>query len=120
MSKKYFYLAALLLPLGALAQTSTVDDVLMNFMNLLLALIKLMTPLAMLYFFYQLITFIRASNSGAVTLAKSKDMMIFSGIILFVMVGIWTIVGYVQQSLGTSVTTSDLRQTPAIPTELSE
>jgi hypothetical protein len=118
MNKKYIFAFLLLLPSVALAQTYTVDDVLSNFTNLLLALIKLMTPLAMLYFFYQLIQFIRASSAGATTLEKNKDMMIFSGIILFVMIGIWTIVGYVQQSLGTDVTTSDLRQTPTIPTEV--
>lgn len=118
MQKKYFLLGLLLIPATAFAVTGNVDDVLSNFMNVVTTVTKMMVPLAMLYFFYQLILFINASRSGATTLAKSKDTLIYSGIILFVMLGVWTIVGYVQQSIGTSVTNSDIRQTPSIPTEL--
>lgn len=118
MQKKYFLFFLLLIPVTAFAQSSTVDDLLTNFMNVLTVVTRMMVPLAMLYFFYQLIQFINASRSGATTLAKSKDTLIYSGIILFVMVGIWTIVGYVQQSIGASVTNSDIRQTPTMPTEL--
>jgi ABC-type dipeptide/oligopeptide/nickel transport system permease subunit len=118
MYKKFLPIVLFVLPVFAFAQTGTVDDVLMNFMNLLLAVSKLMAPLAMLFFFYQLIQFIKASKEGATTLEKNKDMLIYSGIILFVMVGIWSIVGYIQQSIGPTVTNSDIRETPPIPRDL--
>lgn len=117
MIKKHFSLGLLILaPLIAFAQVSTLDDMLFSFTNLLDVLIKYMAPLAFAFFMYHMIMFIKDSNAGSATLGKSKDMMIYSGIILFVMFGIWTIVGYVQQSVGPSVTQSDLRV--GLPREL--
>ncbi len=118
MKKSILILSLITSPLAAFAATNTVDDVLTNFMNIILAVSQLMAPLAMLFFFWQLIKFIRESHDGATTLAKTKNTLIYAGIILFVMVGIWTIVAYVQSSLGVSVTNSDIRQTPPIPRDV--
>lgn len=106
------------LPVIAFAASGTIDDLLVNFTNILRTLSGLIAPVALIYFFYQLIQFIRASSAGSTSLEKNKAMLIYSGIILFVMVGVWTIVGYVQQSIGTDVTTSDIRETPPIPRDL--
>lgn len=56
-------------------------------------------PLAIAYFFWGLIQFIKAGDSADLK-GKGKDRMIASGVALFLMVGIWTILGYVQKSAG--------------------
>jgi hypothetical protein len=58
-------------------------------------------PLAIAWFFWGLIKFIK--NAQNADLKKDgQKMMINAGIALFLMVGIWTILGYVQKSAGIS------------------
>jgi hypothetical protein len=78
---------------GPLGNTlSQVDAVLKFFLGIAM-------PLAIAFFFWGLIKFIKAGDSSDLK-KGGKTLMINSGIALFLMVGIWTILGYVQKSVG--------------------
>jgi hypothetical protein len=78
---------------GPLGDTlNQVDAVLKFFLGIAM-------PLAIAFFFWGLIQFIKAGDSADLK-GKGKDRMIASGVALFLMVGIWTILGYVQKSAG--------------------
>lgn len=80
---------------GPLGDTlNQVDAVLKFFLGIAM-------PLAIAFFFWGLIQFIKAGDSADLK-GKGKDRMIASGVALFLMVGIWTILGYVQKSAGIS------------------
>lgn len=78
---------------GPLGDTLTQVEAIINFF------LGIAMPLAIAFFFWGLIQFIRAGDSADLK-GKGKNMMISSGVALFLMVGIWTILGYVQKSAG--------------------
>ncbi len=82
-----------------LAQAGTIFDV----MNLLISIIGMIIPillaLAVLVFMWGIVKFIaHAGDEKAVE--EGKTLMIWGMVGLFVMVAIWSIVGYLQSSLG--------------------
>ena len=62
--------------------------------------IPLLMGLAMVAFFYGLVLFIWKGREGGEDLAKAKSFMIYSIVGLFVMVSIWGIVAFMQDSTG--------------------
>lgn len=63
-------------------------------------LVPFLIAVALVVFFYGLVTFIWKGKEGGETLEKSKQLMIYSIGALFVMVSIWGIVAAMQQILG--------------------
>lgn len=69
--------------------------------NIIDTLIPMVAALALLFFFWGIAQFIKASGSGdEAMLEKAKDVMGWGIIALFVMVSIWGIVRIMQQDLG--------------------
>lgn len=101
-------------PTFAFAQSSSADDVLDYILSIVKALSGMVGSLAIAFFFWNLIKFLKSNAEGKADLKKSKDMMIWSGVALFMMVGIWSIVAYVQSSLGADLH-SNITETPALP-----
>ncbi len=113
--KKIFFFAIAFFPLACFAYSSDVDDLLFYIMTLLKVASGLLTSAAFLFFFWTLIQFIYKSREGKEDLAKNKTTLIYSGIALFMMFGIWSVVGYVQSSLGVDLRRVDTTETPALP-----
>lgn len=64
-------------------------------------LFKFLVPFAMAAFFWNMIKMIKLSGEGAFDKLKdAKSAVFFSGVALFLMVGIWSVVAYVQHSVG--------------------
>lgn len=102
MYKRILAVTLLVAPSFALA-ANNVQGPLGDTLNQVDAILKfflgIAMPLAIAFFFWGLIQFIRSGDSAE--LKKSgQGRMINAGIALFLMVGIWTILGYVQKSAG--------------------
>ncbi len=101
--KPSLFIAITLLPGIAFAQASlgplfgTINQI----QSIVTALIPLLSSLAVLMFMWGLVKFI-ANIGDESARAAGKHLMIWGMIALFVMVGFWSIIGYVQQSLGIS------------------
>lgn len=81
------------IPEGGIGETVKQIQSLLNFF------LAIALPLAIAFFFWGLIKYIR--NAENADLKKDgQKMMINAGIALFLMVGIWSILGYLQSSAG--------------------
>ncbi len=76
---------------------------------------RVLVPLGILFFFYNLIKFIYESREGKADLGKHKDMMIWSGVAIFMMVGLWSVVAWIQSSFGEGALNSDITEGPPLP-----
>lgn len=106
MYKRILTVAILMLPTMAFAQqqlTGTeveggIGDTIQQFYNIVQFALGIALPVAIGFFFFGLIKFI-SKGEDAKLKEGGKKMMLSSGIALFLMVGIWTVLGYVQSSL---------------------
>jgi len=84
-----------------------------NILNFVAGVISFLGPLlisiALLVFFYSLVQFLYNKDDAG----KSKAYLGYSILILFVMVSIWGIVGFIQSNL--NIRGDDLQQTPGVP-----
>ncbi len=116
---KRITLFALLLTIPAIAFAAISDA--NSFLDYVLIILKdisgILGSLALVFFFWNLIIFIKKSNEGATDLKKSQGMMIWSIVTLFMMIGIWSVVFYVQSSVGADISNSDITDLPVLPDE---
>ena len=98
------------LPLFAYAQTiGTLFDAAIFLIS---GLIPLLIAIAVLVFFWGIVKFIfHADDERAVE--EGKQLMVWGMIAIFVMVALWSILGYFQQELG--LTSSNLGVLPQMP-----
>ncbi len=102
MYKRILAVTLLVSPAFAFAQNNVqgpLGDTLSQIDAILKFFLGIAMPLAIAFFFWGLIKFIKAGDSADLK-KGGKTIMINSGVALFLMVGIWTILGYVQKSAG--------------------
>jgi hypothetical protein len=100
MKKIFVAVAVLGSPLFAYAQSLTGVQTLVNqFAGIVNTLIPVMLGLAVLVFFWGLVKYI-ASASDEAAKEGGKTLMIWGMVAIFVMVALWSILGYVQSTLG--------------------
>ena len=91
-----------------------------NFIDLLTGYVTLIVPLllslAILVFFWGIVKFITHAGDEKAR-EEGKNIMIWGMVVIFVMVALWAIVGYLQESIGLN-TSSSLGANPALPTAL--
>jgi TRAP-type C4-dicarboxylate transport system permease small subunit len=118
MKKFAYILPFILLPVIASAASSNADDVIDYILAILNRISGILSSAAFAYFCWTLIKFIKNSQSGATDLKKSKDTLIWSAVALFMFIGIWSIVAYIQQSFadnGIDIVNSNIDRTPTLP-----
>lgn len=104
MYKRILTAAVIMLPSVALAQGAGnveggIGETLRQVDSILKFFLGIAMPLAIAFFFWGLIKFIKNAENADLK-KQGKALMINSGIALFLMVGIWSILGYVQSSAG--------------------
>lgn len=104
MYKRILTAAVIMLPSVALAQGAGnveggIGETLRQVDSVLKFFLGIAMPLAIAFFFWGLIKFIKNAENADLKKA-GRNLMINSGIALFLMVGIWSILGYVQSSAG--------------------
>ena len=98
--KKIITGALLLLPTLSFAQAfAGVNTLAVGFGTVVTTLIPIMMGLAVLVFFWGLVKYI-ASASDEAAKESGKTLMIWGMVALFVMVALWSILGFVQAQLG--------------------
>lgn len=107
--KKWIASSAVLLPMFAFAQN--VSNVLDTIGNLVKQALPIVAGIALLAFFWGLAVFIFAQGKEDKK-KQGRDLMIWGTIALFVMVSIWGLVGFIQESLGVEDTKTI--QTPTV------
>lgn len=79
----------------AFAQTlAQLPSLVTNLRTFLNSLLPLLIAVAVIYFFWGLVMFIRAAGSDPKAAESGKSIMIWGIIALFVMLGIWGIIGW--------------------------
>lgn len=100
--KKIFYTTTVLLTLPMLA-SAQIHDLWSAFDyvdTILKYLLGFMMPLATAAFFWNVIKYIKYAGEGnAAKMKEGRQAMIWTGVALFLMVGIWSVVAYVLGSL---------------------
>ena len=99
MKKTLFAASLFVAPFVAAAQGNlgNIQQLILSIGNIVGLLIPILIGVAMLFFFWGLIKYIRASGEGH---KEGQNMMIAGIVSLFVMVSIWGIVRFAQSSLG--------------------
>ncbi len=93
--KKFIYPALAFLPTLAFAQSLGNLPVLVTSIKTLInSILPVLLALAVLYFFWGLVTFIRASGSDPKAAEQGKTIMIWGIVALFVMVSIFGILNW--------------------------
>lgn len=96
----YAGLLGLIIPLVSFAQDfKPVNKLTNGFADIIATLIPLVLALALLFFFWGLIQFIRNLNQGDTALAAGRQKLVWGTIVLFVMVSIWGIISFIQKRL---------------------
>ena len=113
---KFITIAWVFFPPQAFAQVFGIGDVIDLFIDYVSALIPILLSLAILVFFWGIVKFI-AHTDDAKAREEGKRVMIWGMIAIFVMVSLWALVGFLQETLGLNVFGS-LGATPALPTAL--
>lgn len=109
-----FVLSLALIP--TLASAAGVTDLIDNLINLLEDIIPVLIGVAVVVFFWGLVKFIaHADDEKAVT--EGKQFMVWGMVGLFVIVALWSIVGFIQEELGLDILSPGL-EAPTLPTEL--
>ncbi len=80
-------------------------------------IIPILVSLAVLMFFWGLVKFIAHADEPD-AIKEGKNVMIWGMIALFVMVSLWALVGYLQESLGLNVSGMWFSQYPMLPNDL--
>lgn len=114
MKKIFSTTAALLtLPLLASAQVHDLWSAFDYVDNILKYLLGFMMPLATAAFFWNVIKYIKYAGEGdSKKMAEGRQAMIWTGVALFLMVGIWAVVAYVLGSIGINTGSSQLQGGP--------
>jgi hypothetical protein len=87
-----------------------------KFIELVSAIVPLLIGCAIIVFFWGIVKFLlHADDEKAV--AEGKQTMVWGLIGIFVIVALWSIVGYVQSSLGLGVPNSQV-SAPSVPTNI--
>ncbi len=94
--KKTIFAFASFFPLFASAEIS---DTIVQVSGIVEQLVSLLMALAILVFFWGIVKFI-ANMDDEDSRKGGKHLMIWGMIAIFVMVSFWSIIGYVQESLG--------------------
>lgn len=116
--KKIIYALLSFAPVMAFAQVNQptvqpISNLVSQIGGLLQKVIPIIFALAIIYFFWGLIGFLRA-NGDPKALTAARDQMIWSVIIIAVMVSIYGLVGWLQGAFGlTNITQINL---PTVPT----
>ena len=105
-----------LLPSFAFALVSGISDLIDMLIDYVSAIIPIFLSLAILTFFWGIIKFI-AHTDDEKAREEGKRVMVWGMVAIFVMVSLWAIVGFIQESLGIG-TYGLLGATPALPTAL--
>jgi len=92
-----FLLVSILIPQVSFAAFERLKDLLRDFKSLLDLMIPIIFALALIFFFYGLAQFIRSVSDK--TIQEGKNKMIWGIISLFVMISIWGIINFIQDSL---------------------
>ncbi len=121
-SLKHFgvFLSALLLPMYAFAGTVTASSDAFDIIDILVGIVERVIPVliggAVIVFFWGIVKFVaHADDEKAVT--EGKQFIIWGLVGLFVIVAMWSLVGYIQRSLGLNVAVP-ATDAPTLPTEL--
>lgn len=105
-------------PLAAFAQTTAglrnIEVLVQGVGNIVNLLIPILIGLALVFFFWGLIKYIRTSGEGH---AEGRNMMIAGLVSLFVMVSVWGIIQFAQSALGIGGNTSTYQAAPRIPNQ---
>ena len=109
--KKFIYPSLLIIPSLTFAQSlGNLTTLVSNLKNLINSIIPLLLAVAVMYFFWGLVTFIRAAGDPK-KVDEGKSIMIWGIVALFVMVSLWGILNW----LGT---TANLTNTPIQPPQI--
>ena len=85
-------------------------DILLSFVD---ALVPILIGCAVVVFFWGIVKFVaHAGDENAVT--EGKQFMIWGMVGLFVIIALWSIVGYVQESIGVDLGGGDM-SAPSLP-----
>jgi hypothetical protein len=96
--KKFIYPVLALVPTLAFAQSlGNLDSLVINIRNLINNILPVLLALAVLYFFWGLITYIRAAGDPKKA-DEGKSIMIWGIVALFVMVSVWGLVNILVRS----------------------
>ena len=108
--KKFIYPVLALVPTLAFAQTlGNLSGLVTNVRSLINSILPVLLALAVLYFFWGLVTYIRAAGDPKKA-DEGKSIMIWGIVALFVMVSIFGILNWL-------ITTTGLQNTPiTVPT----
>ena len=93
-----------------------IEDVIDLSVSYISAIIPILVSLAIVIFFWGIVKFIAHSDDEKAKV-EGKQLMVWGMIIIFVMVSLWSIVGFLQESTGLDVTGS-LGANPALPTSI--
>lgn len=117
MSKRAFsVLFAQLCPVVVFAAGPGVLGVFDTLISFVQEIIPLLIAIAILVFFWGLVKFIAHAGDEKV-IAEAKQLIVWGLIGIFVIVALWSIVGYIQSSLGLDVSTGG-GVAPSLPTTL--
>jgi hypothetical protein len=109
--KKLIYSSLLIVPTFAFAQSlGNLTSLVSNLKGLINSIIPLLLAVAVVYFFWGLITFIRAAGDPKAA-ESGKSIMIWGIVALFVMVSLWGILNWL-------TTTTNLQNTPINPPQI--
>ena len=98
--KKVIYAALSFAPIFALAQNlGNLSSLVQQIRSLINSIFPILLAIAVLYFFWGLITFIRGAGDPKKT-AEGKGIMIWGIIALFVMVSVFGILNWLTQATG--------------------
>lgn len=98
--KKFIYPVLALVPTLAFAQNlGNLNALVTNVRGLINSILPVLLALAVLYFFWGLITYIRSAGDPAAA-EKGKSIMIWGIVALFVMVSIFGILNWLMQTTG--------------------
>jgi len=117
MKKAFIVLGTLATPFIASAQNGTGDlsGLVVLASSIVNMLVPIVSTLVVLFFFWGLAQYVLAAGDEEKA-KEGKGIMIWGAVALFVMVSIWGIIGFLQQTLGTqnTVTTSETVKLPDV------
>ena len=106
MMKKFIYAAITFAPVLALAQTAgttNIENIVKGIGKIINLIIPIMFALALVYFFWGLIKFIRSAGDPKAA-AEGKGIMIYGIIAIAIMISIYGLVNWLATTLGVTQT----------------
>lgn len=91
-------IGSILLPAVAFAQGTTIESLLIRFRGIINIAIPLLVAVAIAYFIFSIIKYVGAKDEEAQ--AAGRKMMLNAIIALFVVLSLWGLVKFIQNSLG--------------------